>query len=375
MRSPDDVPECLQSIAFTRKIPTDRAITHWNDDCSVDCGKPRRAPRENTLKRLHAANTLDAYARLGSLAIASLQVMTAALPVATFLAPSMAYAQDPGATSGTDTVVLKDGGMLKGTLIEILPGDHATMTLANGQNAKIRWDVIDHIIRNGVPLNPSQQTAPQTTQVAQPAAQDQGNVVVHVDGGDVDVEMQTMNGTPTGKKVTGTWATMCSAPCDQELPLAGAYRLAGSGVRASKSFKLIGHPGDHVTITADPSSKGSFAGGIVLISVGVPVFVIGMFVELVVGLVNLASRASGEYDDTSGAQIVGLSMMGLGTAGVITGIVLIANNGSTHLDQTIDAKKSAALATDFFKRAAVYKDHDGPKLPPLNSVPLFSGSF
>ncbi|MEO7112856.1 MAG: hypothetical protein ABI183_20605 [Polyangiaceae bacterium] len=301
--------------------------------------------------------------------------MTAALPVAAFLTPSLAHAQSPGDSGGTDTVVLKDGGMLKGTLIEILPGDHATMTLANGQNAKIRWDVIDHIVRNGVPLNPSQQTAPQTTQVAQPAAQDQGNVFVHVDGGDVDVEMQTMNGTPAGKKVTGTWATMCSSPCDQELPLAGAYRLAGSGVRASRSFKLVGHPGDHVTISADPSSKGGFAGGIVLISVGVPVFVIGCFVELVVAIVNAGSKIDNDYTDTSGAQIVGLSMMGLGAAGVVTGIVLIVNNGSTHLDQSIDAKKAAMLGPDIFKRTAVYKDQEGPKLPPFQSIPLFSGTF
>lgn len=328
------------------------------------------------MKRLHVASA--------SLATAFLQVATAALPAAAFLAPSLlaenvAHAQDPGASGGSDTVVLKDGGMLKGTLIEILPGDHATLTLANGQNAKIRWDVIDHIVRNGVPLSPAQTAQPATTtQVAQPAPTDQGNVWVHVDGGDVDVEMQTMNGTPNGKRIVGTWATMCSAPCDQELPLSGAYRLAGSGVRASRSFKLAGKPGDHVVISADPSSKGAFAGGIVLISVGVPVFVIGMFVELVVGLVNLGSRATGEYDDTSGAQIVGLSMMGLGAAGVITGIVLIATNGSTHLDQTVgppDAKKAAALGTDFFKRGPAWKDHDGPKLPPMQSVPLFTGTF
>ncbi len=297
------------------------------------------------------------------------------VPGAAFLAPtfldqSEAHAQD----TGTDTVVLKDGGMLKGTLIEILPGDHATMTLANGQNAKIRWDVIDHIVRNGVPLNPAQTPTPQTTQVAQPPPQDQGNVTVHIDGGDVDLEMESMS-APTGKRMSGSWATMCSSPCDQEVPVGATFRLAGSGVRPSKSFKLIGKAGDHVTVTADPSSKGAFAGGIVLISVGVPVFVIGCFVELVVGLVNLGSRATGEYDDTSGAQIVGLSMMGLGAAGVITGIVLIANNGSTHLDQTVDARKTAAFGTDFFKRTPVYKDHDGPKLPPLNSVPLFTGTF
>jgi hypothetical protein len=327
------------------------------------------------LKRLHVANN---FTRLGSISVATafLQLVPAVAPIAAFLAPTFldeksAHAQD----AGSDTVVLKDGGMLKGTLIEILPGDHATMTLANGQSAKIRWDVIDHIIRNGMPLNTSQTPTAQTTQVAQPAPTEKGNVTVHIDGGDVDLEMDTRDGTPAGKKVSGVWATMCSAPCDQEMPLGNAYRLAGSGVRASKSFTLVGRPGDHITITADPSSKGAFAGGIVLISVGVPVFVIGCFVELVVAIVNAGSKIDGEYDDTSGAQIVGLSMMGLGAAGVVTGIVLIANNGSSHLDQSVDARKAANLGTDFFKRSPIYKDQEGPKLPPTQTIPLFSGTF
>ena len=177
---------------------------------------------------------------------------------------------------------------------------------------------------------------------------------------------------------------MCSSPCDQEMPLAGIYRLAGSGVRASRTFKLAGKPGDHVYISADPASKGGFAGGIVLIGVGVPVFVIGCFVELVVGIVNLASHGTsysqGEYVDTSGAQVVGLSMMGLGVAGVITGIVLVAGNGSTKLDQTITAPgqpapKAADLGSDVFKKVPVYATHDGPKLPLPEAIPIITGHF
>lgn len=177
---------------------------------------------------------------------------------------------------------------------------------------------------------------------------------------------------------------MCSAPCDQEMPLSGIYRLAGSGVRASRTFKLAGRPGDHIFISADPASKGGFAGGIVLIGVGVPVFVIGCFVELVVGIVNLASHGTsyseGSYVDTSGAQVVGLSMMGLGVAGVITGIVLVAGNGSTKLDQTITAPgqpspKSADIGQDVFKKVPVYATHEGPRLPVPETVPLITGHF
>jgi len=329
--------------------------------------------RETTLKRLRLQSNAASF---GAAFLRASLVLTPAAGL--LLSSTAASAQE----TGTDQVVLKDGGMLRGTLIEILPGDHATLQLANGQNAKIRWDVIDHIIRNGVAVNPTAQAAPAptpSTASAPTPTTDQGSVFVHIDGGDVDIEMQTSSGVaPSGKAVRGIWATMCSTPCDQELPLSGSYRLAGSGVRASKAFKLNGRPGDHVIINADPSSTGAFAGGIVLVSVGVPVFVIGTFVELVVWIVNIASKADNSYTDTSGAQVVGLSMMGLGAAGVITGIVMIANNGSTHLDQTVatpEAKKAASLGSDAFRHAPVWKDPEGPKMPPFQSIPLFTGTF
>ncbi|MEO8874435.1 MAG: hypothetical protein ABI461_02515 [Polyangiaceae bacterium] len=286
-----------------------------------------------------------------------------------------AFAQDTGA----DQVVLKDGGILRGTLVDVLPGDHATLKLANGQNATIRWDVIDHIIRNGTMVNPNQSPATTTQTTAPTPPTEQGMVFVHVEGADVDLEMQT-NGTnaPSGKRVKGVWATMCTAPCDQELPLSGSYRIAGSGVRASKAFKLSGKAGDHILINVDASSTGAFAGGIVLVSVGVPVFFIGTMVELVVAIVNAASKVDNSYTDTSGAQVVGLSMMGLGVAGVITGIVLIAGNGSSKLDQTIatpETKKAASNGGDIFGRTPVWRDHEGPKLPPFQAVPLLTGTF
>ncbi len=297
-------------------------------------------------------------------------------PSFVLLAPKVAAAQD----AGPDTVVLHDGGMLKGNLIEVLPGDHATLQLANGQSARIRWDVIDHIIRNGVPLNTAQAQPQATPTASTPAPVETGRVWVHIEGGDgVDLESIITNAAPAGKRVSNGWATMCTAPCDQEVPLAGSYRLAGDGIRASRTFKLAGKAGDKVYIQADPASRGGFVGGIVLISVGAPVLVIGAFVELVVGVINAASRVDGSYTDTSGAQIVGLSMMGLGVAGIITGIVLVAGNGSTKLDQTIASpgapKAAAALDADVFKKMPVYRQSEGPALPPLHSVPLFTGSF
>ncbi len=74
------------------------------------------------------------------------------LGAALVLSPGDAHAQTAsGAVSADepDSVTLKHGGMIKGKVTEILPGDHATVAMSNGQNAIIRWDEIGSISRGG----------------------------------------------------------------------------------------------------------------------------------------------------------------------------------------------------------------------------------
>src|SRR5439155_16237620 len=62
-------------------------------------------------------------------------------PAASGPAPSGPHIVAP---VGSDVVHLKDGGMIRGVLIEAIPKDHATVQLGTGQNAIIPWHLIDH---------------------------------------------------------------------------------------------------------------------------------------------------------------------------------------------------------------------------------------
>src|ERR1700722_902025 len=54
----------------------------------------------------------------------------------TMVAPAPSYAP---AGVGGDSVYMKGGGMMRGTMVEMLPNDHVTLQLPTGQNAVIEW--------------------------------------------------------------------------------------------------------------------------------------------------------------------------------------------------------------------------------------------
>jgi hypothetical protein len=78
----------------------------------------------------------------------------ATLGCAIGFSPSLAHAQSTGVatTDEPDVVTLKHGGQIRGKLVEMLAGDHATVAMTGGQNAIIRWDEIGSISRGGVPI-------------------------------------------------------------------------------------------------------------------------------------------------------------------------------------------------------------------------------
>ncbi|MGH7282795.1 MAG: hypothetical protein ACRELY_14820 [Polyangiaceae bacterium] len=99
-----------------------------------------------------------------------------ALGSAIWMSPATLHAQT-AATTGTsvdepDSVTLKHGGMIKGRVTEILPGDHATVAMSNGQNAIIRWEEIGSISRGGtlIKMDTPPPPAPPPPATATPAA-------------------------------------------------------------------------------------------------------------------------------------------------------------------------------------------------------------
>lgn len=287
--------------------------------------------------------------------------------------PRIAAAQNtvPAATrANEDTVTLKDGSILRGTLTQIAKGAHVSLLLSTSQTAQIRWDAIAKVERAGVPIDlvNVQPTAvavnPPPAVSATPSAS--GNVFVHMDASRDDLELEMDSGGAMN------WEVVCTAPCDREVPTGRIYRINGSGVRKSKPFALQVPAGSRVTLTVDHGTTAGFVGGIILTTLGSPIVFIG-------ALVTLAGAA---YTGNGSGAIVagGLVVTGVGAALMVPGIVLVANNSGTTVKESTGRPAqgdagSVMRTAELPSRTPTWHSMEGPKNPAAPSVPIFSMSF
>jgi hypothetical protein len=208
------------------------------------------------------------------------------------------------APAGDDVVHLKDGGMIRGTVLEILPNDHVTVQLANGQTAMIEWSHVAHVEQRGRPAPAPAAAAPKRT------------AFVHIES-----EQQVRLEAVLGRK---DFRFVCTSPCDMEVDLDASYQIAGDGVRASRQFQLSAQQGQKVLIEVDPASKAGFVWGIVIVSVAPVVSLVGLVVYAL----------SSDITSSSSGQTVGAAMGIGGLVGTVLGIVLIASNASSKTTQS-----------------------------------------
>jgi hypothetical protein len=220
-------------------------------------------------------------------------LVVASLAALLSLASGTAVAQ----TVPPDVVRTKDGGMLRGTIIEKVPNDHVEIQLPNGQSRTVKMSDVEY----AGPASADKPAAPPEANAAPPTAQvppepvsptqavvktgmarltlkaDQNGLTFHR-------KIGTSQGTGTGW-VAGTgrnsggaitmnvqldnFERLCTAPCAAELP-EGTYRLglslddgavvpAEPPVNAQGSLRLQGHV---------ESYAGVRAGGVVIAIAG-----------------------------------------------------------------------------------------------------------
>lgn len=289
----------------------------------------------------------------------------------------------PPAQTGPDAVYLKDGGMIRGTIVEVIPGNHASVQLADGRIATIRWDMVDHIDRGTgakAPVPTTTTPAPLPTAGTPPPGV--AMVTVHIDAdADVILEQQVAGGRWAG----GEWRDVCQAPCDMSLPTNTMYRVGGPGVRSSRPFSIEGRDGKAV-LEVHGASSGAFVGGIVLISLGPLAIIVGAGVALAGAFENSVS-CSGIYStcsSNSGDGLVagGLVTMGIGLAATIIGGVLIGTNSKTKVQQPLISMaklsdKDIVKTQDVTPRVPTWNtalERTPPPSTPL-VLPLYSGTF
>jgi hypothetical protein len=289
-------------------------------------------------------------------------MLAAAVHVTVIAAPSIAFAQthdsapSPAATrsSGNDTIATKNGGMLRGTIIEALPDVQVRIQLVTGEIVAVPWPQLERI-DYGAPSSSPPQAPEREEAVAE------SKVWVHLDASEGVLLQQDITNDDH-------WRTVCVAPCDKLLPTAFHYRVTGGGIKSSADFALQAPQGTHDTLVVDGASKAASVVGIVGMAVGIPVGVIALLGDLV-------GAAFGGYTGDGNGGF--LAVTGIAALLVVGGGLLYRANKTTRVNQRLGASQTGVLQPGSWSATPTWNTSvTEPKdLPPAVGIPIFSGRF
>lgn len=247
---------------------------------------------------------------------------SASLALALLLALGAAHAQP----APEQSVWLKNGGFLRGALVELVPNDHVTLQLVTGEIRRIPAADIDRMTSSSAPAAPPASSALATaappassapaapavpaSASAAPAGPAKNDSVVVRLVGPAAVELQ---GRPRLDR--GSWGNLCKMPCDQAFPVIDReFRVAGEGVSPSRVFVI--EPGERpVKLAVNPGQSSIYRAGTLSFLVGVPV--------LLIGGVGLAVGSGTNVDHHDEIRTAGLITAIAGGAMLLTALPLL----------------------------------------------------
>jgi hypothetical protein len=141
-------------------------------------------------------------------------------------------------------------------------------------------------------------------------------ITVHLEGPPPDLTL-LRSAPPHG------WRSVCQAPCTAHAPLAAEYKLRGSGVTESKSFRLDPKLGRVQRLRVLPVNQGALIAGTILIYAGVSVLPSGALMV-----------ASGYVTETRPLVTIGFITLGVGVA--LTGVGLPLFLANTKSDVSLE---------------------------------------
>jgi len=159
-------------------------------------------------------------------------------------------------------------------------------------------------------------------------------VVLESSGKPVTLELRLQG--PGGEL---SWSPVCTSPCRAAVWAGAEYRIAGPGVKRSEPFVIA--PSDApLLLRANPGSLESWIGGLILTPVGGATVAFGaLYYGMQEVCVEDCNQASKEKQD---ARAAATTVMVIGAAAVVTGIVLIVANQTT-VTQTDFASRGVSL--------------------------------
>jgi hypothetical protein len=230
--------------------------------------------------------------------------LAAPQPSAAAPAASSAASAAP-ATLGPDEVLLRDGGFVRGTLIEVDPGQRVVIVPADGAPREISWSEILRVER-GKHADGSPTTAAETA----PAT---GRPRVHLEvSAGKSVQLYEIDGEARARGTAGpaygmSYRSVCRSPCGVIVDGTRGqdFFLARDLVTASRRFKLDQSRGDVVLRVRAGSRALRILGGVAL------------------GLGVAGAVAGALFTIGDGTRVAGYALLGAGGAGIAAGVPMI----------------------------------------------------
>ena len=295
--------------------------------------------------------------RIGVMATA----LGAAWPAA---APAQTSPADAPATTAVDldTLYLRDGRVLRGTIVAVVPDVEVRIRLPAGDVIAVpRRDVMNFIYgQSEQSERPSPPTPAPSPPIFWPSQLPTTHLQLHGSGA---AELQYA--TPEG-----AWATVCSTPCERNVPAEGRYRIAGPGVKPSAPFSLQARAGYHVSLDVHAATKNGFVSGVVVLAAGPPIAFLATIATA--SALNPPINGGG-HGSPVGNAVVAAGVVGI-VASIALGVGLMIANGSTTVDEGFSPGSAVApVTTPPF-------DHHEPPLagaipPPVFGLPIATVRF
>ncbi|MDB4941935.1 MAG: uncharacterized protein JWP97_1469 [Labilithrix sp.] len=268
------------------------------------------------------------------------------------------------ATTSIDAVHLRNGGLYRGRVTEIVPGSHVRVMLPTGETHKVPWADVERVIVASATIPPVGAPAAAPVEEKAPAPKVGPLARVHL-------KTSSTKAAYLYRRAAGTdaFVTACQAPCDELMPLGDTYRVGGGGMQSSKEFQLKGAEGDTINVEADgPSWLGIVGGSGLVLAGGVSAYV-GTILALAgnSGCSGYTYETSYGYSSRSGCSDLrpaGFAALGIGAGAIALGLVILYPSMKTDIEQeratgprdafvrqptwrTASAQESAAPGTAF----------------------------
>jgi len=243
------------------------------------------------------------------------------------------------------TVVLPDGSVYSGEVVELVPGDHLTLRLATGEVRRFAWSDVQASISAGGGVQTGVTGAmPNWPGVLMgmgmsPGLEGQPDPVqVHFEATDSQATLfrgSLMMGLPTGISAAtdlGLWSPVCHAPCDARVDRRMIFSVQGPRLVNSPSFTLP-QRGSSMTIDADVGHQSTRIAAVLMDSLGIAAAITGGTMMILSASVNtsLDSFDPMGLQNQMDAQSRQHAYLVAGGATLGVGVALLAVGVTMHL--------------------------------------------